>query len=150
MKVILLEKIHNLGNLGDIVNVKPGYSRNYLIPKGKAIPATQENQAKFEERRADLEKKAKDMLSQAEKRALQLQELKAIVITAKVHDENKLFGSVGVREVALVLQEKGINIAKQEINLPGGPIHEIGEYPVNIILHGDVKVAVSLRVDPEQ
>ena len=149
MKVILLEKVHNLGKLGDIVNVKPGYGRNYLIPEGKAVPATKANQAKFEERRSELEQKAQDALSLAKKRAEQLEALKTVVVTSKVHDENKLFGSIGVREIAHAIKEKGIEVEKREINLPTGPIHEIGEYIVDIILHGDIKITFTIKVEPE-
>jgi len=148
MKVILLEKIHNLGKLGDTVDVKPGYGRNYLVPQGKAIPATAENLAKFEERRAELEKAEKDALSVAERRAEQFKELE-ITITAKALDEGKLFGSVSVREIAEALTAKGIEIEKREINMPLGPIHEIGEYDVEALLHGDVKTTFKVKVDAE-
>jgi len=150
MKVILLEKVHNLGNLGDEVNVKPGYGRNFLIPHGKATPATAANRAVFEERRAELEKKEKDNMSSAQKRVEQLEKLAVVMLTAKVHDENKLFGSVGVREIADAIAAKGVAVEKREINLPNGPIHEIGEYPVELILHGDIRVTISVKVDPEQ
>lgn len=149
MKVILLAKVHQLGDLGDVVEVKPGYGRNYLIPQGKAIPATDKNREKFESRRADLEQAARDHLAAAQERAKQIEPLVSITITAKIHDEGKLFGSIGVREIADALQSKGIQVEKREINIPSGPIHTIGEHDVNIILHSDVVVALKVKVEPE-
>lgn len=149
MKVILLEKIRQLGDLGDIVEVKPGYGRNYLIPQGKAIPATDKNREKFESRRAELEKAAHEHLVAAQERSKQLEALVSITITAKIHDEGKLFGSIGVREIADAIQSKGIQIEKREINIPSGPIHTIGEHDVNIVLHSDVVVSLKVKVEPE-
>jgi len=149
MKVILLEKIHKLGNLGDTVVVKPGYGRNFLIPQGKAVPANKENVAKFEARRAELEKVATEKLGEAQKRAEQLQGL-SLEIIAQAQEEGKLFGSVGVREIVEAIVEKGFTVEKREVILPHGSIHEIGEYEVEIILHSDVKVTVPVKVIAEE
>lgn len=149
MKVILLEKILNLGELGDTVEVKPGYGRNYLVPQGKAIPATAENLVKFEGRRAELEKLAKENISAAEKRAEQFKDLE-LTIVARALDEGKLFGSVNVREIAEALAAKGIVVEKRELNLPHGAMHEVGEYEVEAILHSDVKVNFKVKVEAEK
>ena len=148
MKVILLEKVHNLGELGDTVNVKPGFGRNYLIPYGKALPATKDNLAEVEVRRAELEKVAKEVLDAAQKRAEPFKDV-AITIVAKAHDEGKLFGSVGVREIVEMLHEKNLEIEKKEVILPQGPIHSVGESEVELVFHGDVIVMLKVVVESE-
>jgi large subunit ribosomal protein L9 len=145
MEVILLEKIANLGNLGDKVNVKSGYGRNYLLPQGKATAATAENVAAFEARRAELEKQAADKKSAAEARAAQLSELE-VTITASAGDEGKLFGSIGTHDIADALTAAGVPVAKAEVRLPNGTIRQVGEYDVALHLHTDVEAAVKLIV----
>lgn len=149
MKVILLEKVHKLGDLGDTVNVAPGYGRNYLIPQGRAVPATEKNVAKFEARRAELEKVAKEKLAEAEKRAESMREVN-LEITRKALETGRLFGSVGVRDIVEALGEKGIPVEKSEVILSAGSIHEIGEYEVELLLHSDVKVTVPVKIISEE
>lgn len=145
MQVILLEKVRNLGNLGDKVNVKPGYGRNFLIPEGKAVFATKDNVVIFEERRADLEAKAQQLLTEAEARAAKINET-TVEIAAQASDEGKLFGSVSINEVREALKEKAIDVQKREIAMPEGPIHSIGEYQVHILLHTDVIANLKVNV----
>jgi large subunit ribosomal protein L9 len=145
MEVILLEKIANLGNLGDKVNVKAGYGRNFLLPKGKATAATAENVATFEARRAELEKAAADRKASAETRAAQLSELE-VTITATAGDEGKLFGSIGTADIADALTASGVEVAKSEVRLPNGTIRQIGEYDVAVHLHSDVEATIKLVV----
>lgn len=145
MEVILLEKITNLGNLGDKVSVKGGYARNFLLPKGKATVATPANVAAFEARRAELEKQAADKRAEAETRAAQLNELE-ITITATAGDEGKLFGSIGTHDIADALTASGVPVAKSEVRLPNGTIRQTGEYDVALHLHTDVEASVRLIV----
>lgn len=145
MQVILLEKVRNLGNLGDKVNVKPGYGRNYLIPESKAVFATKQNVIAFEERRADLEKKAQQLLAQAEQRAAKINDT-VIVISAQASDEGKLFGSVGVNEIRDALKAKSIDVLKREIAMPEGPIHSIGQFVVHVLLHTDVVANLQVEI----
>lgn len=145
MEVILLDKIENLGNLGDKVNVKAGYGRNYLLPQGKATAATAENVAAFEARRAELEKVAAEKKAAAEARAAKLNELE-VSITAHAGDEGKLFGSIGTHDIALVLTEAGVPVAKSEVRLPNGTIRSTGEYAIALHLYSDVEAAVKLVV----
>ncbi len=149
MEVILLEKVANLGNLGDKVNVRPGYGRNFLVPKKKAVPATKENLAMFEERRAELEKAAAEALATAQARAEQIAVLTSITITANASDEGKLFGSVAVSDIAKAVTDAGVEIFKQEVNMPEGPIHAIGEYEIAIRVHSDVAQNVTIVVEAE-
>lgn len=149
MDVILLEKIHNLGTLGDKVKVKPGYGRNYLIPNGKAVPATQDNLAKFEARRAELEKAAAEVLAAAQTRADKLKELK-LSLARKAGEEGKLYGSVGTADIAEAAEAAGHELGKHEIHLPDGPIRVIGEYSIDITLHADVDCSISLEIVAEQ
>jgi large subunit ribosomal protein L9 len=149
MQVILLEKITNLGNLGEQVKVKAGYARNFLLPQGKALPATADNLVKFEKVRAEFEKKAQDILTKAQTRAEALAKL-AITIPVNVSEEGKLFGSVNVREIAEALQKAGAEVSKSEINLPEGPIRQIGEYDVSIKLHSDVTVKIKVKIVAEE
>ena len=149
MDVILLEKIHNLGTLGDKVKVKPGYGRNYLIPNGKAVPATEDNVAKFEARRAELEKAAAEVLATAQTRADKLKELK-LSLARKAGEEGKLYGSVGTADIAEAAEAAGHELGKHEIHLPEGPIRAIGEYSIDITLHADVDCSISLEIVAEQ
>ena len=148
MEVILLEKVGKLGALGDKVTVKAGFGRNYLIPYGKAVPANDANIAEFEARRADLEKAAADKLGAAQARAEELNE-KSVTITSKAGDEGKLFGSIGVRDVADATTAAGVEVSKSEVRLPSGPIREVGEYDVAIQLHSDVTATIKLSVVAE-
>ncbi len=148
MQVILLEKIVNLGNLGDLVNVKPGYARNYLVPQGLATVATETNIKMFEERRAELEKASADKLQAAKARATEL-EGKSVEISGRASDEGKLFGSVGVIEVSEAFSAKGFELAKSEVQLPEGPLKLIGEYEVNVIVHPEVSFNVNVTVVAE-
>ena len=148
MEVILLEKIHRLGNLGDKVSVKPGYGRNYLIPKRKAVPATAANVARFEEQRAELERMQSDALGRAQARAQQLQDMQ-LTITAKAGAEGKLFGSVGTVDISEAIAAAGAEVEKREVRLPDGPLREIGEYVVEIHLHPDVDASVRVTIVSE-
>jgi len=145
MEVILLEKVANLGNLGDKVNVKSGYGRNYLLPQRKATAATPANIAEFEARRAELEKAAAERKVSAETRAAQLAELE-VTITATAGDEGKLFGSIDTHYIADPLTASGVEVAKSEIRLPNGTIRQVGEYDVAVHLHSDVEATVKLIV----
>lgn len=145
MDVILLEKVRNLGDLGETVKVKSGYGRNFLLPYGKAVPATKENIAKFEAQHIELEKKAKQELQQATERAEKLHALQ-LTIPAMASEEGKLYGSVSVLEIAKAIQEAGHEIEKKEIIMPEGPIHEIGEYEINLQLHSDVTTQIKIEI----
>lgn len=150
MEVILLEKVENLGGLGDQVKVKPGYGRNYLIPSGKAAPATAENIAKFEERRAELEKAFQEKLVAAEARRDAI-DGKAVTISAKAGTEGKLFGSVGTHEIAEGISSvAGVEVEKSEIRLPTGPIRQVGEYDIEVHLHTDVAATIKVVVEGEE
>ena len=148
MEVILLEKTRNLGDLGDKVNVKPGYGRNFLIPQGKAVPATKANLETFEARRAELEKAAGEALSAAETRKGQLDEL-AVTIPAKAGDEGKLFGSIGTRDIAEAITAAGVAVEKKEVRLPEGAIRNVGDYEIELQLHSDVVVQVKVAIVAE-
>ena len=148
MEVILLEKVANLGNLGDKVNVKSGYGRNYLLPQRKATAATPANIAEFEARRADLEKAAADRKVSAETRAAQLAELE-VTITATAGDEGKLFGSIGTRDIADAVTAAGCEIDKAEVRLPDGALRETGEFSVAIQVHPEVSTELTIAVVPE-
>lgn len=145
MDVILLEKVANLGNLGDQVKVKAGYGRNFLIPFGKAVPATASNITDFEARRAELEKASADKLTAAQGRAAALAELE-VTITANAGDEGKLFGSIGTRDIADAITAAGEAVEKSEVRLPEGALREVGEYDVSLQLHSDVTVEVKIVV----
>jgi large subunit ribosomal protein L9 len=148
MNVILLEKIANLGDLGDSVKVKAGYGRNFLIPQGKAVPATTENVEKFEARRAELEQAAAEKLSTAEARKDAISKL-TISIAQKAGDEGKLFGSVGTTDIAQAITDAGVAVEKREIRLPTGPIRQVGDYMIEIELHSDVIAEINVNVVPE-
>lgn len=149
MEVILLERIRNLGVLGQKVKVKPGYGRNYLIPEGKAIYATKSNIEKFEARRAELEKLEAQHLQAAQARGASLTALGVITLTAKAGDEGKLFGSVGTRDIAEAITRAGAEVAKSEIHLSAGVIRHTGEYDIEVEFHSDVIVPVKLNIVPE-
>ncbi|HEB99551.1 MAG TPA: 50S ribosomal protein L9 [Thiotrichales bacterium] len=148
MEVILLEKVANLGDLGDKVKVKPGYGRNYLIPQGKATAATPENVAKFEARRAELEKAAAEALAAAQARAEALEGLE-VTITAKAGEEGKLFGSVGTSDIARAVTEAGQAVERHEVRLPEGPFRSTGEFDVTLHLHTDVEATIKLIIAAE-
>jgi large subunit ribosomal protein L9 len=148
MELILLEKIKHLGNFGERVVVKSGYGRNYLLPQGKAIPATPKNLAEFKERHAEFEQAQKDTIESAKARAAQLQEI-IVEIAGKVGLEGKLFGSVSAADIARAINEGGIKISKQEIRLPDGPIRHVGEYEIKVHLHPDVDAFVTVQVIAE-
>jgi ribosomal protein L9 len=148
MEVILLAKVENLGNLGDKVKVRPGYGRNYLIPQGKATPATPENIKLFEERRAELERAAAEALAAAEARKAQLEGL-TVTITAKAGEEGKLFGSIGTVDIAEAVTAAGVPLKRQEVRMPQGPIRSVGEYEIQLHLHTDVDATVKVIVTGE-
>ncbi|WP_426415830.1 50S ribosomal protein L9 [Aestuariirhabdus sp. LZHN29] len=145
MEIILLERISNLGDLGDKVNVKSGYGRNFLIPFGKAVPATAANVAEFEARRAELEKIAAEKRAAADARAEKLNGLE-LAISAKAGDEGKLFGSIGTRDLADAIIAAGVEVDKTEIRLPEGVIRQLGEFDVDVQLHSDVTATVKVIV----
>jgi len=149
MEVILLEKIRNLGGIGNKVKVKAGYARNFLFSESKAIPATAANVAKLEATRADLEKAAAEVQKKAEERAKTLDKLE-VVIPTKVSEEGKLFGSVATREIMLALKKIGFEVSKKEITLPQGPIHQIGEYDIALLLHSDVTATIKVKIIPDK
>ena len=145
MEVILLERVKNLGSVGDRVNVRSGFGRNFLIPYGKAVPANQANIQEFESRRAELEAAAAASVQAAQARQAALADM-TVTIAAKAGTEGKLFGSVGSREIAAALKAAGVDVDKAEVRLPEGPIRQIGEYPVGVHLHSDIEGTVSVRV----
>ena len=145
MEVILMEKVANLGGLGDTVRVRAGYGRNYLIPQGKARPATAENVAYFEAQRAELERKAAEELAAAKQRAERVN-AQPVSITANVGDEGKLFGSIGPQDIADALTAAGVEVGRHEVRMPDGPIRATGEYSVEVHLHADVNATVNVDV----
>lgn len=148
MELILLQKVTNLGNLGDKVTVKPGYGRNFLVPQGKAVPATAANLAEFEARRADYEAKAQSALGDAEARRAKL-EGASVTIYANASTEGKLYGSIGPREIAEALTKLGTEVGKSEVIMGEGAIRRVGEYEVVLHLHADVETPVKVVVEPE-
>ena len=150
MEIILLEKVDNVGVLGDKVTVKSGYARNFLIPQGKAVFASAANVAAFEERRAELEKQAAEKLEAAEARKAQIEALAdSVVISHQAGDEGKLFGTVGTGDIVDAVVAKGIEISKSEVRMPEGVFREVGEYEVMLHLHTDVNVALKVVVVSE-
>ena len=147
MEVILLEKVANLGNLGDKVKVKAGYGRNYLLPQGKATAATEANLAAFEARRAELERVAAERQAADEARAARLVELAEVSIAATAGEEGKLFGSIGTNDIAEAVTAAGVELAKSEVRLPNGTIRQIGEYEVVLHLGTDVETVIKLIVN---
>lgn len=146
MNVILLEKVRNLGVLGETVNVKAGYARNYLVPQGKAVFATADNIALFEQRRLELEQKEKNSLSDAQKRAEEIQKL-SIVIRAQASEEGKLYGSVTASDIRDVLvNTHQVHVKRQEIHMPEGPLYSVGTHTIDIQLHSDLIVQLAVEV----
>lgn len=149
MEVILLDTVENLGGIGDKVKVKPGYARNYLLPQGKATRATAENIAEFEARRAELEAKAASVIAEANARAEKINGLK-LVIQAKVGSEGKLFGSVGTVDIAEAAEAAGVVIERSELRLADGPLRMIGEHEVEVHLHSEVSVPITVTIEAEE
>ncbi len=149
MEVILLDKVENLGDLGDKISVRPGYARNYLIPSGKAKYATKENIAEFEARRAELEKAAAASLAAAQDRAAKLADLE-VTIPAHAGNEGKLFGSVGTTEIAAAISATGVEVLKKEVRLPEGALRSTGEFDITIHLHSDINTEVKVVVVAEE
>ncbi|EKA4519598.1 50S ribosomal protein L9 [Vibrio cholerae] len=149
MQVILLDKIGNLGSLGDTVNVKSGYARNFLIPQGKAVMATKANVAMFESRRAELEAKVAEQLAAAQTRADQVNALEAVVIASKAGDEGKLFGSIGTRDIADAITAAGVKVSKSEVRLPEGALRNVGAYEVSVQLRSEVFATAKVQVVAE-
>ena len=148
MELILLQKVANLGNIGDRVKVKSGYGRNFLLPKGKATLATAENVARFEARRAELERVANEELYRAQQRAAAIKDFKLTII-AKAGSEGKLFGSVGTADIAEAATAAGHAVARSEVRLPGGPLRAVGEHQVQLHLHADVEVELPVIIVAE-
>jgi len=149
MNIILLEKVTNLGNLGDKVSVKPGYGRNFLIPGGKAVLATADRIAEFETRRADLEKAAAERLAAAEKRAEAIEAL-SVKITHQAGEEGKLFGSVGLVDLVKACADAGVELEKKEIKLSDGALRQLGEFEVPVHLDSDVVATLKLEIIAEE
>lgn len=145
MQVILMEKVVNLGQLGDVVKVKDGYARNYLVPQGKAKRATDANIAEFEAKRADLEKAQAEVLAAAQARAEKLEGL-MVQISQKAGVDGRLFGSVGNSDIAEAVKAQGFELAKSEVRLPEGPLKQVGDYPITLALHTDVLVNITVSV----
>jgi large subunit ribosomal protein L9 len=149
MQIILLEKVTNLGGLGDVVKVRDGFARNYLIPHGKAKRATAENLAEFQSRRADLEKAQLDQLAQAQEKAAKLEGL-TVQVSQKAGVDGKLFGSVTNADIAAALKQQGFDVAKAAVRMPQGPLKNVGDHPLKIALHSDVVVTINVSVLGEQ
>ncbi len=145
MNVILLDKVENLGDIGDLVTVKPGYGRNFLLPSGKASLATPANIKEFETRRVELEKQAAEEMTSAKARAELVQGME-LVITANVGAEGKLFGSVGPIDITEACEKVGVEIARSEVRMPDGPIHEVGEFTVGLHVHSDVNAEITVKI----
>lgn len=148
MNVILLERVTNIGDLGQEVSVKNGFARNYLIPTGKAVRATADNRAVFEERRAELEKAANARLTDAHERASKLVEARVTVV-ARASDEGRLYGSVGPTEISRALTDGILPVAKSEVRMPDGVIREVGEFEVDVQFHADVTQSIEVEVVAE-
>lgn len=149
MEVILLERISRLGQMGDVVRVKDGFARNFLLPKGKATLATPANIKKFEERRAELEKVAREALANAEARKARLEGFK-LLLRAKAGNEGKLFGSIGTADIAEAATAAGQEIARSEVRLPNGPLRTVGEHVVSLHLHTDVDVELTVVIEADE
>ncbi|MBE2898367.1 50S ribosomal protein L9 [Pasteurellaceae bacterium 20609_3] len=149
MQIILLDKIVHLGNVGDQVNVKAGFARNFLIPQGKAVMATAENIAHFESRRAELEAKVAKELAQAQERAEKIAALGSVTIASKAGDEGRLFGSIGTRDISDAIKAAGVEVEKSEVRLSEGPLRTIGEHEVRFQLHGEVFTQLIVNVVAE-
>ena len=149
MEVILFEKIDRLGGIGDLVNVKAGFARNYLLPQGKAKAATDANKAEIETRRAEFEKMAAEAITNAEQRRDKIEAL-SISITAKSGTEGKLFGSIGNMDIAAAITEAGVELEKRDVRLPDGPIRQAGEYEITLHLHTDVDAVAKVTIIGEE
>src|SRR5688500_3882951 len=149
MEVILLEKVHKLGKMGDSVKVADGFGRNYLIPQGKAIPATKKNREEFQARRAEFEKVATEQLNEAQQRAEAIRNLQ-LKMPDKSGEEGKLYGSIGTKEIATAITQAGVKVLKSEIRLPNGPLRTLGEHEVVLHLHTDIDETIKLEVVPEE
>lgn len=149
MQIILLDKVANLGSLGDKVDVKAGYARNYLVPQGKAVPATKKNVEFFEARRAELEAKLADVLAVAEGRAEKINSLATVTIASKAGDEGKLFGSIGTRDIAQAVTAAGVEVMKSEVRLPNGVLRTVGEHEVHFQVHSDVFAKLNVNIIAE-
>jgi large subunit ribosomal protein L9 len=149
MQVILMEKVANLGNLGDVVKVKDGFARNFLIPQGKAKRATPENLKQFETRRGELEKAQNEQLAKARERGEKLENLK-VEITQKAGVDGRLFGSVTNYDIVEALEKQGHEVERSQVRMPQGPLKQVGEYPLQIVLHTDVTVTITVSVLGEQ
>jgi large subunit ribosomal protein L9 len=149
VQVILLQKVANLGNIGDRVKVRSGYGRNFLLPQGKATLATPENVARFEARRAELEKAAREHLESAGERAVALKDFK-LTIHAKAGTEGKLFGSIGTADIAEACTRQGFKIERSEVRLPNGPLRTLGDHTVSLHLHADVDVPLAVAIVAEE
>ena len=147
MEVILLEKVANLGNLGDQVNVRPGYGRNFLIPTQKAVPATKANIEKFEARRAELEQVAAEALAAAKARAEKIAAIGTLTMSCNAGDEGKLFGSVGPADIADALTAAGVEVEKREVIMSEGPFHTVGEFETNVRTHAEVMQPVKVVIE---
>jgi large subunit ribosomal protein L9 len=149
MEIILLDKVANLGGLGDNVTVKSGYARNFLFPQGKAVPATKANIEKFEQRRAELEAKLAETLATSQARAEKIAALAEVTVASKAGDEGKLFGSVGTRDIADAITAAGVAVTKAEVKLPNGTIRETGEFDIALQLHAEVTATIKVVVVAE-
>ncbi len=148
MNIILLDKVKNLGSMGDTVSVRPGYGRNYLIPQGKAVPANKENIARFETQRAEISTKVAKTLAAAQSRVEKLNDV-SVEISSKASDEGKLYGSVSARDIAVAISTAaGLEVAKHEVQIVAGPIRNIGDYDIILTLHADVSATINLKVVP--
>ena len=149
MEVILLEKVRNLGKLGDQVKVKSGFARNYLIPYGKAVTANDENRAKFEAQRAELEKTQADAMDRAQARAAKMTGI-TLQIVRKVSEEGKLFGSVGIRDICEAMEQAGFELVRSEIHLVRGPLKEVGDHEISVSLHPEINFKIIVSVVGEK
>jgi large subunit ribosomal protein L9 len=149
MEVILLQKVANVGNIGDRVKVRSGFGRNFLLPQGKATLATPENIARFEARRAELERLAREQLSSAGERAAAMKDFK-LTIRAKAGTEGKLFGSIGTSDIAEACTREGFHVERSEVRLPAGPLRLLGEHTVNLHLHADIDVPLHVTIVAEE
>ena len=149
MDVILLQKVANLGNIGDRVKVRSGFGRNYLLPEGKATLATADNIARFEARRVELERMAREQLSSAEERAAAMKDFK-LLIQAKAGTEGKLFGSIGTSDIAEACSKAGFNVQRSEVRLPNGPLRTVGDHAVALHLHADIDVTLTVSIVAEE
>jgi large subunit ribosomal protein L9 len=149
MQIILMEKVANLGNLGDVVKVKDGFARNFLIPQGKAKRATPENLKHFEARRTELERAQNEALAKAQERAAKLENLK-LEIAQKAGVDGRLFGSVTNYDIVEALEKKGHEVERSQVRMPQGPLKQVGEFPIQVVLHTDVTVTITVAVVGEQ